>query len=161
MIKLIILSCISPHCCRICTPLPCTWCEPSWQNGERGNLIAFQLRATDDNRAGAKNDYWQLTGQDCLPTEEAKHWLLAKAALLQRLARRAPLLTSFTIHGLSDKAIGRVTPCWAITLSLLYAMRASLMNSFTIPVGPKCEISDFLGAPYTISIKNLLHQNFF
>ena len=35
----------------------------------------------------------------------------------------------------------------------IFTMRASLINSFTIPVGPNCGISDFLSVPYTISIK--------
>ena len=35
----------------------------------------------------------------------------------------------------------------------IFTMRASLINSFTIPVGPNCGISDFLSVPYTISVK--------
>ena len=43
----------------------------------------------------------------------------------------------------------------------IFTMRASLINSFTIPVKLNCGISDFLSVPYTIGIKKLFASKLF
>ena len=43
----------------------------------------------------------------------------------------------------------------------IFTKRASLINSFTIPLGPSCGISDFLSVPFTIVIKKLFALKLF